>query len=65
MLTETDTLNTTTTRLPALFIGHGNPMNAITDNPYREAWLQLGKILPKPKAILCISAHWQTRGTQV
>jgi 4,5-DOPA dioxygenase extradiol len=53
------------TRMPALFIGHGNPMNAITDNPYREAWLTLGKNLPKPKAILCISAHWQTRGTQV
>lgn len=52
-------------RMPALFIGHGNPMNAITDNPYREAWLALGKNLPKPKAILCISAHWQTRGTQV
>ncbi len=53
------------TRLPALFIGHGNPMNAITDNPYREAWLQLGKTLPKPRAILCVSAHWQTHGTQV
>jgi len=51
--------------MPAIFIGHGNPMNAITDNPYREAWLKLGKTLPKPKAILCISAHWQTRGTRV
>ena len=40
-------------------------MNAITDNPYREAWLALGKRLPKPNAVLCISAHWQTRGTQV
>ncbi len=65
MLTKPDALNTLTARLPALFIGHGNPMNAITDNPYRETWLQLGKILPEPKAILCISAHWQTRGTQV
>ncbi|NOT66216.1 MAG: 4,5-DOPA dioxygenase extradiol [Methylotenera sp.] len=51
--------------MPALFIGHGNPMNAITDNPYRDAWLALGKILPRPRAILCISAHWQTRNTQV
>ena len=51
--------------LPALFIGHGNPMNAITDNVYREAWLQLGKSLPTPNAIMCISAHWQTNGTQV
>jgi len=54
-----------TARMPAIFIGHGNPMNAISDNPYREAWLALGKSLPKPNAILCISAHWQTRGTQV
>ncbi len=54
-----------TERMPALFIGHGNPMNAITDNPYRDAWLALGKNLPKPKAILCVSAHWQTHGTQV
>jgi 4,5-DOPA dioxygenase extradiol len=54
-----------TKRLPALFIGHGNPMNAITDNPYRDAWFDLGKSLPRPSAILCISAHWQTRGTQV
>ncbi len=53
------------TRMPAIFIGHGNPMNAITDNPYRETWLALGKRLPKPNAILCISAHWQTRGTKV
>ena len=52
-------------RMPALFIGHGNPMNAITDNSYRNAWLALGKNLPKPKAILCISAHWQTHGTQI
>lgn len=51
--------------MPTMFIGHGNPMNAITDNPYRDAWLALGKSLPKPKAILCISAHWQTRGSQV
>lgn len=54
-----------TARMPAMFIGHGNPMNAITDNPYRDTWLTLGESLPKPKAILCISAHWQTQGTQV
>lgn len=54
-----------TARMPAMFVGHGNPMNAITENPYREAWLKLGKNLPRPKAIMCISAHWQTRGTQV
>lgn len=54
-----------TGRMPAIFIGHGNPMNAITENPYREAWVKLGKSLPRPQAILCISAHWQTNGTQV
>lgn len=52
-------------RLPAIFIGHGSPMNAITDNPYKDTWLTLGKTLPRPEAILCVSAHWQTRGTQV
>lgn len=52
-------------RMPALFIGHGNPMNAITENPYRNTWLALGKTLPRPKGILCISAHWQTSGTQL
>ncbi len=51
--------------MPALFIGHGTPMNAITDNRYRNAWQIIGKSLPRPKAILCISAHWQTAGTQV
>lgn len=54
-----------TLRMPAMFIGHGNPMNAITENPYRDAWQALGKTLPRPSAILCISAHWQTQGTKV
>lgn len=53
------------TRMPAMFIGHGNPMNAISDNPYRDAWRALGATLPRPAAILCISAHWQSHGTQV
>lgn len=52
-------------RMPLLFIGHGNPMNAITDNPYKTAWEQIGRKIPAPKAILCISAHWLTRGTYV
>ncbi len=51
--------------MPALFIGHGNPMNAITDNPFRKSWLELGAALPHPRAILCISAHWLSRGTFV
>lgn len=51
-----------TPRMPALFVGHGNPMNAITDNVYSRKWRQMGEELPVPKAILCISAHWMTRG---
>jgi 4,5-DOPA dioxygenase extradiol len=54
-----------TTLLPVLFIGHGSPMNAIEDNEFSRAWVDAGKILPIPKAILSISAHWETQGTQV
>jgi 4,5-DOPA dioxygenase extradiol len=50
-------------RMPALFVGHGSPMNAITDNAYSRSWHKLGESLPAPAAILCISAHWMTRGT--
>jgi len=54
-----------TTRMPVLFVGHGSPMNAISENEFVENWRNLGKTLPRPKAILCISAHWETRGTFV
>lgn len=50
---------------PALFIGHGTPMHAIEPGPYPQAWRQLGLRLPRPQAILAISAHWYTRGTAV
>lgn len=50
------------TTMPILFVGHGSPMNAIADNPLTKAWHALGRSLPKPKAILVISAHWQTHG---
>ncbi|MBC7962923.1 MAG: 4,5-DOPA dioxygenase extradiol [Steroidobacteraceae bacterium] len=53
------------TPLPALFIGHGNPMNAIQENVYAAAWRAAAAALPRPKAILCISAHWETEGTFV
>ena len=43
---------------PAVFLGHGNPMNALARNGYTEAWAQLGREMPRPKAILCVSAHW-------
>lgn len=45
-------------RMPALFVGHGNPMNAITRTGYGTAWSELGQTLPRPRAILAISAHW-------
>ena len=51
--------------LPAIFFGHGNPMNAVTNNRYTEAWRHIGKHIPKPKAILSISAHWFVPGTGV
>jgi 4,5-DOPA dioxygenase extradiol len=52
-------------RMPVLFVGHGNPMNAIEDNEFSREWIKIGKELPTPQAILCISAHWLTRGTWV
>lgn len=52
-------------RMPALFIGHGAPTNALADNPYTKALTQLGKDLPRPKAILCVSAHWITPGSRI
>lgn len=51
-----------TPRMPALFVGHGSPMNAIVDNEYSRSWRAVGENLPVPKAILVISAHWMTRG---
>jgi 4,5-DOPA dioxygenase extradiol len=54
-----------TTLQPALFLGHGSPMNVIEDNAYRRSWQDLGKRLRRPRAILSISAHWETRGAYV
>ncbi|MBP6596906.1 MAG: 4,5-DOPA dioxygenase extradiol [Arenimonas sp.] len=51
--------------MPAVFLGHGSPMNAIEDNAWRRSWQALGQRLPRPKAILCISAHWETQGVYV
>ncbi|MGL9723040.1 4,5-DOPA dioxygenase extradiol [Sodalis sp. (in: enterobacteria)] len=52
-------------RMPALFLGHGSPMNVLEDNRYTHTWQQLGQTLPRPKAIVAISAHWYTQGTAV
>ncbi|MDI1353309.1 MAG: 4,5-DOPA dioxygenase extradiol, partial [bacterium] len=54
-----------TEKMPVIFVGHGNPMNAITINKYSKSWAEMGKKLPMPKAILCVSAHWLTNGTAV
>lgn len=47
-----------TTKMPVLFVGHGNPINSINDNRFTRSWAELGKSLPRPRAILAISAHW-------
>ncbi len=52
-------------KMPMLFVGHGSPMNALEDNAFSRTWRALGATLPRPRAILCISAHWQTPGSQV
>lgn len=52
-----------TARMPVVFLGHGSPMNAITDTEFSRAWNALGRALPEPKAILVVSAHWMSRGT--
>lgn len=51
--------------MPVLFLGHGSPMNAIEENEFVEGFRALGKDIPKPRAIVCISAHWVTKGTLV
>lgn len=55
----------TTQKMPALFLGHGSPMNAIAENSFTQSWHQLGSALPTPKAILSVSAHWETQGSFV
>lgn len=55
-----------TEKQPLLFVGHGNPMNAISENTFTQGWFKAGQQLKeKPKAILCVSAHWETKGTYV
>jgi len=51
--------------MPVLFVGHGSPMNAIEENEFVKGWRQMGQSVPKPAAVLCISAHWETKGTFV
>lgn len=54
-----------TRKMPVLFLGHGSPMNAIEENEFVAGFRKAGREIPKPNAILCVSAHWETRGTLV
>ena len=53
------------TEMPILFVGHGSPTNAMEDNEFSRAWADAAKAMPRPKAIVCVSAHWETVGTHV
>lgn len=61
----TQSLNEEEDKHPVLFIGHGSPMNGIEDNEFSRTWSKYGKEIPKPKAVLVISAHWLTKGTHI
>lgn len=52
-------------KMPVLFVGHGSPMNAIEENEFVAGWRNVAKTIPIPKAIICVSAHWETKGTFV
>jgi len=52
-------------RMPALFFGHGNPMNALARNAWTKGWTAIGASIPRPRAVLCISAHWYLPGVFV
>ena len=54
-----------TKKMPVLFLGHGSPMNAIQETEFSKGWRTIGQTLPRPNAILCVSAHWETKGTWV
>jgi len=58
-------LKETDGKMPVLFIGHGSPMNGIEDNTFSKTWAKLGAEIPKPKAVLVVSAHWLTNGTHI
>jgi 4,5-DOPA dioxygenase extradiol len=51
--------------MPALFIGHGSPINAVADNDVTRAWRAIARRIPRPRAIVCISAHRETKGVLI
>ena len=61
----TGNLKARSERMPVLFVGHGSPMNGIENNEFSDYWAKLGQELDVPSAVLCISAHWLTKGTHV
>ncbi|WP_321416984.1 class III extradiol ring-cleavage dioxygenase [uncultured Methanomethylovorans sp.] len=52
-------------KMPVLFVGHGSSENAIEDNEFTRGWKKIAELIPKPKAILCVSAHWKQPDTDV
>ena len=52
-------------KMPVLFVGHGSPMNAISDNQYSRNWKRIAENIPRPEVILSVSAHWYTHGTRI
>jgi 4,5-DOPA dioxygenase extradiol len=63
--TFSEELSSQNKKMPLLFVGHGSPMNGIEDNDFSKRWKEMGRQLPLPAAVLCISAHWYTHGTFV
>jgi 4,5-DOPA dioxygenase extradiol len=61
----TNSLNEQEQVMPVLFVGHGSPMNGIEDTEFSRRWTQMAKEIPTPKAVLVVSAHWFTKGTQI
>ena len=61
----TNSLPTLNYTMPALFVGHGSPMNGIEDNEFSRRWSSIAKEIPTPAAVLVVSAHWFTKGTQI
>lgn len=64
-LNKITSLLSSTEKMPVLFLGHGSPMNAIEENEFVAGFRNIAKTITKPNAILCVSAHWETRGTFV
>ncbi|MDQ3798719.1 MAG: 4,5-DOPA dioxygenase extradiol [Acidobacteriota bacterium] len=66
MIKDLKNLPRTGTRMPVLFIGHGNPMNGIEENDFTRGWQKaIAGVTPKPRAVIVVSAHWETRGTHI